>query len=324
MAVTYGLPRLIQDSDVDTAMPVDCELQYIDDQPLVHPLPGESTPVALYIYYVELLKLVSEILAQLYTTSSRRGGADKIATLDRDLRVWHHGCTRACKLSLHEIGDVTKRMYNARSSPCSVSEKRMVTWLEIMVNYTMILIHRPALTFDLETQRFRDSLNCCLRCSTAILHLMDSDSIEIWDTLIAPLGPSVVFQSGLMSVLHHCYAVEARASGSIPLGEEKYSIPKALQILQRMQSQQVHGNTSSASNQLLQAPMSLLMDLNRNLTGMKDTLQDDGTLLLPSNDVFAADQLQAQTFTTEHDLWNSTPFNQFNIFDEIDWDFGTT
>lgn len=324
MAVTYGLPRLTQDCDIDTAMPVDCELQYIDDQSLVHPLPGESTPVTLYIHYVELMKLVSEILAQLYTTSSRRGGADKIATLDRDLRVWHHGCTKAVRLSLSEIGDITKATHDARSSPYSVSEKRMVTWLEMMVNYTMILIHRPALTFDPETQSFRDSLNCCLRCSTAILHLMDTDSIEIWDLLIAPLGPSVVFQSGLMSVLHHCYAVEARASGDMPPYEGRYAIPKALHILQRMQAHQVHSKTSSASNQLLQEPMHLLMNLNRSLTGMENTLQDGEASLLPSHDLIAAAQLQAEPFTTEHDLWNSTPFNQFNLFDEFDWDFGTT
>ncbi|KAL4868387.1 fungal-specific transcription factor domain-containing protein [Aspergillus spectabilis] len=87
-ATVHGLPPLISDTDVDNDMPTDCRLLDLEAGGLLHPLPGETTPVFLFNLYATMGKKMSSILDILYTTTQRRQGSVKIEKLDREMRVW--------------------------------------------------------------------------------------------------------------------------------------------------------------------------------------------------------------------------------------------
>lgn len=249
---------MIQDSDVDTAIPEDYELGDFDDQLALHPLPGESTPVSLYIDYVRLSKLMSTILSQMYTTNSRRGGAEKIARLGRDLHVWHHALIDSLQLTSFEIGDFSRMARIPKLDRFSDSEQHMILWLELMANYAMVLVHRPALTFDPSTQQFGDSLTICVRSSTAIINLMDAVFMTGFGHSIAPFGPSIVFQSALMLIFHR-YHVEAGVVGEgTDAAEPIAAVSRAVGILRNMA---LEFSGTAGSLEALQSPIDLLRSL---------------------------------------------------------------
>lgn len=319
----HGLPKLIQDFDVDTDMPIDCDLRDINDQPIIHPLPAESTPVALYIHYVQLLKLVSKVLGQLYTTSSRRDGPDKIGRLDMALRVWHNGFTSSIKLSPFEIGDVSKGVHDSQAGSYSTSESRMAVWLELMANFTMILIHRPALTFDSETQQFRDSLKACFRSSTAFLYLMEAVSRSVWEFSIFPICPGPVFQCALVQVLYRSHLDITSETERIAGAEDKNLVWRAIKILRHMDQQFSRSTTSAASRGLLQGPIQLLQNLDRCITSSEDSLGCD-RVLFSSPDQTPSGSAPTIPAIGELDFWNTSALPLIDNFDSFDWDCDVT
>ncbi|GKZ26855.1 hypothetical protein AbraCBS73388_003244 [Aspergillus brasiliensis] len=81
---------MIQDDDVDTDLPIDTDLDDATATDIPLPLPGETTSMATFILYVRLLRIFSNCLKSLYTTTKRRSGVAKITALDHELSVWRH------------------------------------------------------------------------------------------------------------------------------------------------------------------------------------------------------------------------------------------
>ncbi|KAL4959557.1 Zn(II)2Cys6 transcription factor [Aspergillus stella-maris] len=105
-SIVHGLPALISDIDVDNDMPTDCQLRSLEDTELIHPLPGQTTPIFSFNHYAAMGKKMSSILDSLYTTTQRRLGAAKIERLDRDMREStpeFASCLIACVGSSTEI-----------------------------------------------------------------------------------------------------------------------------------------------------------------------------------------------------------------------------
>ena len=70
-AVIHDLLQLIYDADVDNDSPVDYILQNTTATQLLQPLPGESIPVSIFCHYTELTRILSRMLAELYTSTPR-------------------------------------------------------------------------------------------------------------------------------------------------------------------------------------------------------------------------------------------------------------
>jgi hypothetical protein len=78
---------LINDLDVDAELPLDCDFDEVTATAVALPLPDETTRLRIFLSHVRLTRITSSCLKQLNTTTRRRGGADKILKLDRELHV---------------------------------------------------------------------------------------------------------------------------------------------------------------------------------------------------------------------------------------------
>ncbi|KAJ5183047.1 hypothetical protein N7492_000663 [Penicillium capsulatum] len=191
-SVFHGLPTLIDDADVDNDMPMDCYLHGSEAPELSHPLPGERTAVFFFIQYVSLCRKLSRILDALYTTTRRRDGATKIADLDLELRMWNQNLKTDG--IYFDIGSIS----GLPSAESQHGVDNIRTWLQLMANYAMVLIHRPGLSFDDTTSDFAKCLRICLDSSQAILTILSHSPIPFWLRGISLMGPGTVFQSALM------------------------------------------------------------------------------------------------------------------------------
>ncbi|RMZ89855.1 hypothetical protein DV736_g2914, partial [Chaetothyriales sp. CBS 134916] len=195
--IIHGLPTLINDADVDVDYPVDCELDEADAASLSLPLPGETTKVSEFIAYAQLARILSEALCELYTTTRRRGGAEKILKLHNDLQVWEQRFKQLLEESTHEG--------HTHSILCQ--------WLSFMRDVTMVQIHRPALTFDVTTQQFTESLHACARASSAIIEQLSRHSGRTSILGMAPAGPSLISQCGLTHMLYQTQQLDEEHVG---------------------------------------------------------------------------------------------------------------
>ncbi|KAI1747692.1 hypothetical protein F4782DRAFT_543308 [Xylaria castorea] len=154
-AISQGLPMLIHDNDVDIDYPIDCDLSSGNSPDISLPLPGESTPVNDFIAFVHLSRILSAILDQLYTTTSRRNGPVKIAKLRSELLGWNRRFVG--QLGGHIDGNgLLKPVITPHSNPHDESPSQLL--LPSLSNMAVMLIHRPGLTFAETTPEFHESL----------------------------------------------------------------------------------------------------------------------------------------------------------------------
>ncbi|KAF7538793.1 hypothetical protein G7054_g2611 [Neopestalotiopsis clavispora] len=169
-AITHGLPKLINDTNVDIDMPVDCELQVVKATDLTYPLPGEY----------------------------RRGGPEKMERLSAELQSWRQ------RYMMHsdEISSPPRApLKNSDLRPTNVV-------LPLMSEVARLLIHRPGLTFDRQTLHFRQCLDVCTDACTQIINLASKNVGYKSLNIISPPMCGLIFQSALMHVFYHCHSVD--------------------------------------------------------------------------------------------------------------------
>ncbi|KAH6654224.1 fungal-specific transcription factor domain-containing protein [Truncatella angustata] len=191
-AIIHGLPQTIKDADVDVDLPSDGELEATSDSGLTLPLPGENTPIRDFITLCRLSQILSSMLSQLYTTTNRRGGRDKIKGLDGHLLLW--------EVRLRNNDDADDIEHSLKQSADCESSPKM--WLSLMKNVARLLIYRPGLTFDTTTPQFRECLDVCTRVSFNIVSLLtQAQAREL--RVIMPSVYGLVFQCALVHVYYH-------------------------------------------------------------------------------------------------------------------------
>jgi hypothetical protein len=321
---------LIQDTDDDNDLPIDCELDDLGPTGLSHPLPGEPTPVFIYLRFIQLSKIISMILGLLYTTTQRREGEERIVNLDRELRGWSQNLNSALRLS-SSLENVDKPLPNSRLQRFLDTEKLMIAWLDLMANYALVLIHRPALTFDQSTSRFRESLNVAVKASATILWLSSSSSFHRKALECAPFGPALVFQSALMQIFNSCLGEFGALSTDTALAQK--TVREAIRLLQEMLER---SNADLISQKkLLGNAVSLLNTLSAEFLG-SETPTRDSNLFPPALSTLGQDgtEVAGQTTTwmspppfTEDvqgdlDYWNTSALESLNHLDMFvpDWD----
>lgn len=324
-ALIHGLPRLLQDADIDNDLPIDCELDDSGQAGLSHPLPGEPTPVSVYIHYVQLSKIVSAMLGQLYTTTQRREGEEKILNLDRDLRGWHQNLCSALRIA-PTLECAETLPHKARLQRFLDCENFTIAWLDLMANYALVLIHRPALTFDKRTTRFRESLNVAVKASAAIIRLADCSSFHRRAIDCAPFGPAVIFQSALMQIFNVCLGefgvLAALATPASAIVDE------AVRLLQAMRgdshSDESHPDSLGPSIDLLRTLSMQFLE-----TGIRNTEPPESEPLPTNGHSGQSEQPSvpieasgpAEREHSPFDLWNSSALWSLNNLDTFDFDW---
>ncbi|KAH8424385.1 Zn(II)2Cys6 transcription factor [Aspergillus melleus] len=198
----YGLPRTVQLADTDTDLPINTDYDDLYCDQLSYPLPGETTNVEPFLHHVLLTQILSRCLEQMYTTTNRRGGVAKIHRLQREIEVWKQNVQSALPgLALIQQEVHAKRDNIHNSSTAILSSQQLdfsSLWLYILGELTVMLIHRPALTFGPQEPQFVDSLQSCVESATNLVLAFEYAQSEYLITRLWPLGYHFIFQSGLM------------------------------------------------------------------------------------------------------------------------------
>lgn len=92
MSCHNGLPRLINDDDVDTSLPLNINgfksCVDVKERDAVLPLPGKESSISLFISIIKVCQILSSIMKSLYTTTQRRNCDTKIKQLRYRLNNW--------------------------------------------------------------------------------------------------------------------------------------------------------------------------------------------------------------------------------------------
>ncbi|CAI7590917.1 unnamed protein product [Penicillium glandicola] len=307
-SVFHGLPPLINDVNVDNDIPLDCHLHDLEATELSHPLPGERTAVFIFLQYVSLGKKLSRILDLLYTTTQRRDGATKIADLDRDLRVWNQNL-KANGISF-DIGIAPGKLPSDGSSHLN---DNTTSWLHLMANVTMVMIHRPGLSFDDTTAEFGNCLRVCLDSSNAILSSIGDSHVPKWLQHLSLIGPGILFQTALMHVYRQCkYRISKQPDGLPGVETSMTMISKGISILgvdiRNSQANQSDGNFYAESiGEAIETLQKLLYSLPQFAQGPADTNMLD-------------DQLISRNVSEFDDQpWGANALDALNYMTSSDW-----
>lgn len=321
--MVHGLPQLISNSDVDNDMPTDCNLQDVSTVHLSHPFPGEITSIFFFNQYVLLGKKLSKILEQLYTTTARRGGVEKICSLDRDLRAWNQAFNAHQHVNPFEIGSFSRLPFEESNHE---GHAFINSWLQLMANIAMVMIHRPGLTFDVVTPEFCRSLKSCVASCAVIIELVDDNALGWWLRNQCPSGPALVFQCALMHIYLHCNPEVSGPGWATSSATSRSIVFKAISILEvyliscRSTSSDITVTDDSRAQaiedaiQTLHHLASALPEAN-NLPELKSTQNqiEDGDSITDTNVDFGS--------ASNMEIWNSNALGSLNNLEMFEWSF---
>jgi hypothetical protein len=173
-------------------------------------LPGEATSFSHFLLYLRLVRIISNTVRRLYTTTLRRGAVDKIQTLSRELHVWEHTFNQS--LGVNRSSSVVDLTF-------------IVPYLQLMSNVAMLMIHQPALTFGPEFPQFKKSLVACTRSCMQIVILLDSNKSERRISYLQPSAARLIFQSALMCLYNTWHDLSANPNEKPTEDQTPFSVP---------------------------------------------------------------------------------------------------
>jgi hypothetical protein len=174
-AINYGLPKIINDSDVDVLAPTDCDFENIQTTQLPVPLPGEPTQSATFITLVKLHTIMQQAIRLLFTTTERRDGERKIDHLERQLRVWRYE-------NAHLTEEDGFSAYH----------------LELLSHFCMLLVHQPGLTMDENSEQIGRSMHTSVESALGVLQVLTKAKHERRIFNLQPSATRMVLQSAMM------------------------------------------------------------------------------------------------------------------------------
>lgn len=309
-AIVHGLPRMINDVDVDVDYPIDCDLDTLSVTELPIPLPGESTPVLEFITFTHLSRIMSTTLSQLYTTTDRRGGEEKISRLRRDLQAWKHrfGCSSENQVATGHTGSMT-------------TPPLMQLWLPLMENVTMLLINRPGLTFDADTTAFQECLNVCAEtCSTIVAIIRDYHKQVPINALVPPSN-SLIFQCALMHIFYHCQGQDSHSTARIPVSTSAELVKECIEILSANVADLSDDRSSSLHASVLNCT-SLLRMLYNTVFTENSTVGEDRSSIFGSPElatVLEPNNAYPESSPGMPDTSGGNALESLNHLDWLDW-----
>jgi len=299
IATAHGLPKLVNEEDYDTDLPLDCDFDDVTATDLPLSLPGEDTRISRFRTYIRLSQIMSKCIKQLYTTTQRRGGVEKISILDRELRVWEQSCG---------ISFCPERQ---NSFDPDGDQAFPISFLQILSNVTMILIHQPALTFGPGAPQFRSSLSISMQSYINIMKVYGKNKAERRLFYLHPNGARISFQGALMSFYYYWH------SSLFALDDEKIDMQLHNVIsstIELLKLQIAEYTSLNASTETLSSAVSTL----NMLTARTDQVLSGG---INSGDIAMSQEDQS----LDSDIWGPTALENLNQLDIENWgsDFGS-
>jgi len=132
-AATFGLPRALNEADVECEYPVDADDEYVTEEGFMPPVPGACTKLSSALALFRCSRVLAKVLEEHYPASaSYDSSLSKTAALDAELEAWQE--TLAPHLRMEFLQDKPSTNIISSRSPL----------LSLTYHYIRTLIHRPA------------------------------------------------------------------------------------------------------------------------------------------------------------------------------------
>lgn len=109
----------------------------------------------------------------MYTTTNRRGGVAKIHRLQREVEVWKQNAQSALPGVARIKHTIQTNLDSTDNNDPGILLARDIDfsalWLFMLGEIVVMLIHRPALTFESHEPRFANSLQSCVEAATNLI-----------------------------------------------------------------------------------------------------------------------------------------------------------
>lgn len=201
-----GLPKTLRDRDIDVELPSDVDDDFVTADEYLLSLPGEPTGMLLFVSLIKVVRVLSNALEILYTTTERRQAVTKIESIDRSLDEW-----------LHNLPD------HLHLDPATLSEfsgddrgtDPAVAFLHLTHLYTRFVAHRVAISFQPQAIQYWTSL---ARCTTLAKEIICLNAQCQRHLLVFELNPGshvyTLWSCGLMA-LYGLWEFRTREEGDL-------------------------------------------------------------------------------------------------------------
>ncbi|PGH03705.1 hypothetical protein AJ79_07287 [Helicocarpus griseus UAMH5409] len=165
VSAIHGLPKSFRDQDIDVELPSDVDDDFVNSSGYLLSLPGEPTGMLTFVSLIKVVRVLSNTLEILYTTTDRRQTVTKIKTIDKLLDQW-----------INTLPDHLQLDPNALTRPPlrSTSDTLIelsTAFLHLAYLYTRFSAHRVALSFFPSEPQYRISLVKCMEFSKELIFL---------------------------------------------------------------------------------------------------------------------------------------------------------
>ncbi|EEH47151.2 uncharacterized protein PADG_03249 [Paracoccidioides brasiliensis Pb18] len=192
----YGLPKSFRDQDIDVELPSDVDDDFVNQSGYLLSLPGEPTGMLTFVSLIKVVRVLSNTLEILYTTTDRRQTVTKIKTIDRLLDQW-----------IHTLPDHLQLDPSAFTHPSASSKETLlliepsIAFLHISYLYTRLAAHRVALSFFRSEPQYAISLTKCMEFAKELISL---NSRALRHLLVFDVNPGshvyTLWSCGLLSL----------------------------------------------------------------------------------------------------------------------------
>lgn len=166
LSAVEGLPKSFRDQDIDVELPSDVDDEFVTATGYLLSLPGEPTGMTAFVSLVKVVRVLSNTLEMLYTTTDRRRCVTKIASINRQLDQWVH--TLPDHLQIYHPATATEPedMFEGLGSL-----EPAVLFLHMTYFYVCIAVHRVALSFPPSVPQYKVSLVQCMKAAKELIYL---------------------------------------------------------------------------------------------------------------------------------------------------------
>ncbi|KAH8147577.1 uncharacterized protein LAJ45_08404 [Morchella importuna] len=159
-AAMLGLPKLLNEGDVDTEYPSDIDDEYVSEKGFLPTLPGDSTKISSALALFRSSRILARVLDAVYPTGGLKELTyTKLKELEDELDAWKSGLAPHLRLEFVN-GTPATNVVHSRSP-----------LLVLSYHYIRVLIHRPVVGSTLQ-QKSNASLHAIRESSKCIVQIV--------------------------------------------------------------------------------------------------------------------------------------------------------
>ncbi|KAH0611070.1 uncharacterized protein H6S33_011497 [Morchella sextelata] len=159
-AAMLGLPKLLNEGDVDTEYPSDIDDEYVSEKGFLPTLPGDSTKISSALALFRSSRILARVLDAVYPTGGLKELTyTKLKELEDELDAWKSGLAPHLRLEFVN-GTPATNVVHSRSP-----------LLVLSYHYIRVLIHKPVVGSTLQ-QKSNASLHAIRESSKCIVQIV--------------------------------------------------------------------------------------------------------------------------------------------------------